>query len=111
MKKLIGLLLVFAMIFIAGSVCFAEPEDDANIPDTEVPGAPLENVDTATYDEPPVEIEEEGVPGGEPDTSAEVTEIKEEELPKTGGVPAEAFYAVGGLFVVAALVLSRKKAS
>ncbi|MGI6669084.1 MAG: LPXTG cell wall anchor domain-containing protein [Acetivibrionales bacterium] len=114
MKKLLSLLLVFSVILVSGGICFAAPGDTA-IPDSEVPGAPLENVDAATYEEPPVEIEDEGIPEGLPDTFAEVTEIEEEEiprdLPKTGGIPAEAFYAVGGLFVIAALVLSRKKAN
>lgn len=31
-------------------------------------------------------------------------------LPKTGGIPAAAFYVVGGICIVSALLLSRKKA-
>jgi LPXTG-motif cell wall-anchored protein len=114
MKKLIGLVLVFSIVFIIGSVCFAAPED-TTIPDPEVPGELPENVDLATYEEPEVEIQEESVPAGLPDTSSDVVKIEEEEipkaLPKTGGIPSEAFYGIGGLFVVAALVLSRKKAN
>lgn len=113
MKKLVSLVLIFSIIMIIGSICFAAPED-TNIPDPEVPGATPENVDSATYEEPPIEITDGDVPGGPLKTSADVTQIEEEEipkdLPKTGGIPSEAFYGVGGLFVVAALVLSRKRA-
>lgn len=113
MKKLVSVVLIFSVIMIIGSICFAAPKD-TNIPDPKVPGAQPENVDLATYEEPPFEIIDEGVPGRRPDASADVTKMEEEEipkdLPKTGGIPSEAFYGVGGLFVVAALVLSRKKA-
>lgn len=107
MKKPVSLVLVFLFILVVGGICFAAP----TVPDEAVPGSPV-TVDSATYGETPVDIMDEGVAGDGSDTSMEIIEDEEvaKDLPKTGGVPSEAFYGVGGLFVVAALVLSRKKA-
>ena len=86
MKKLLCIVLTLVLIVSLGSICFAE------------------NVDNSTYDEKSNKIIEkdlvssvdEAVPSGS-------------SLPRTGGVPAEAFYAVGALLIVGALVISKKK--
>ena len=64
-------------------------------------------------------IDEEPVPEGTPETSVETVDVGEEtipgdsSLPAAGGIPAEVFYAAGGLFIAVALVLTftRKKAA
>ena len=97
MKKLLSILLVLTIIMMVGSFSFAA-EGDVIVEETKVPGAPAENVDDTTYSEPQILVDEEEIPGG-PGT-----------LPKTGGIPAEAFYAAGLLLVVAGLIISMKKA-
>ncbi len=125
MKKFLSLLLTLTIILSAAGMCFAATEDKdegtdgkvVDIPDKEVPGAP--NVDTAVYAEQTTTIEDEDIAAGESKTSTDVVDIGEEEVPKagslpdTGGIPAEVFYAAGGLLIVAALILTfaRKKAT
>lgn len=99
MKKIISLLLAFILVIMAATVSFAAQED-TTIPDPGAPGSPARNVDTITYDEPDIEIiDSESIPAGSSSTS----------LPKTGGIPAEVFYAAGALIVLAGLVLSIRK--
>lgn len=118
MKKILSLVLTLVLIIMIGSVSFAAAGDTV-IPDPQVPGAPAENVNDETYVEPPngiVTVDDESIAGGDSETSAETIEIDEETvpkgdaLPKTGGIPAEAFYAAGALIIVAALIISKKKA-
>lgn len=100
MKKVLSLILALSMVMILGSVSFA---------------APTVNVDSATYDEPVIEIIDEENAGGSTDTTKEGSDLNEvvpggdARLPKTGGIPAEAFYGAGALIVLAALIVSRKK--
>lgn len=107
MKKVLSLILALSLVMILGTVSFAEGNTD--ITDPGVPGAPAVNVDTATYDEP-VTIIDEGAAGGSVD-GGNLNEAVPggEALPKTGGIPAETFYAAGALIVLAALIISRKK--
>lgn len=107
MKRLLCLLLTLSLIFVLGSVSLAAEGDQAQEPDATA--APAVNVDTATYGEQETVITDEDIAAGS------TVEIKEEvpaapaKLPKTGGIPAEAFYVAGALIIVAALVLSRVK--
>ncbi len=112
MKKLLSLILVLIFAFTLGTIAYAA-EGDTDIPDSEVPAAPAENVLDDTYED----LQDEDIAAGDPDTSFETIDIGDEEppkadvLPATGGIPAEAFYVIGALFIVAALILFRKKAS
>ena len=112
MKKLISLILTFIMVLTIGVASFAEEGDGTG--DGTVNLTDVRNVDTATYDqEETIKIESEEIPQGAPDISAGIVEIEEQSipagLPNTGGIPAEAFYVAGALFVVAALILALKK--
>lgn len=104
MKRILSLLLALTLVIMIGSVSFAAG-DGTKITDPEVPGAPVENVNAATYVEP-----DEAIPTA-PVNESVTDEVvpKGDALPKTGGIPAEAFYAAGALFVVAALIISKKK--
>ncbi|NLK86638.1 MAG: LPXTG cell wall anchor domain-containing protein [Clostridiaceae bacterium] len=108
MKKLFCLILTLIMVLTIGSISFAD-SDLETIDDNEVPEA-VRNVDTATYDPEITEIEK-----SDPEVSPGLVDIDEEEvplapaLPNTGGIPAEAFYVAGALFVLAALILALKK--
>jgi LPXTG-motif cell wall-anchored protein len=112
MKRLISLILIMVFAFAIGTVVYAA-NDDTDITDSEVPGAPAENVLDNTYED----LEDEDIAAGDPDTSFETVDIEEEEppkadaLPATGGIPAQVFYVIGALFIMAALILFRKKAS
>ena len=96
MKKILSLVLSLTLIFILGSVCFAEQDDSL------VSRVLKENVNVATYSTPSIKSGEELIPGGSSAASVE-------KLPKTGGIPAEAFYVAGVLFIAAALIISKKK--
>lgn len=112
MKKLMSLILVLIFAFTIGTIAYAA-EGDIDITEPKVPAAPVENVLDDTYED----LQDEDIAAGDPDTSFETVDIGEEEppkadaLPDTGGIPAEVFYAIGALFIVAALILFRKKAS
>ncbi len=107
MKKLLSLFLAVITVFVLVSTCFAEAEVTNGEEKTAV--APLRNVDVATYDEEQhvIEIEDEAV------SQSGVVSLNDESIPKampkTGGIPAEAFYAAGALLIVAALLLMGKK--
>lgn len=113
MKKLMSLILVMILVFMLATVTYAA-NDGTDILDSGVPGAPVENVLDKTY----MDLFDEDVAGGgDNGSSTEIIDIMEEEppkadvLPQTGGIPAEAFYVIGALFIIAALILSRKKAA
>ncbi len=111
MKKTISLILVLSLVFLIGSFTFATADTDIEVTDPALPGSPVQTVTGDMYDE---EIEDDDLPGGS-DSSANVIDIVDEEppkaeaLPKTGGIPAETFYAAGALLIVAALVISFRK--
>ena len=113
MKKVLCLILALSVVMILGTVSFAA--GNTNITDPAVPGAPAVNVDTATYDEPVINIIDEQNAGASTDTSKGGSDLNEAvpggdaALPKTGGIPAETFYVAGALIVLAALIISRKK--
>jgi len=113
MKKILSLILVLIFAFTIAATAYAANDDGTDIPDPQVPAAPPENVLDNTYEE----LEDEETPASTPETSFETIDIGDEEppkadaLPETGGIPAEVFYAIGALFIVAALILFRKKAS
>lgn len=105
MKKLLSLFLVLLMIISIGSISFAATAEGGTvISDSKVLDMPVRNVATETY------LQKQGSIS----RSENATIIDEETpggaaLPKTGGIPAEAFYTVGALFIVAALIVSKKK--
>lgn len=104
MKKLICLFLILVLSIGIASISFAETV----VTPEPVPGAAPETVDSVMYGNDNLIIPDQGIPGGS------VTKVDTETipagLPKTGGIPAETFYVAGALFIVAALILSRKKA-
>lgn len=132
MRKILCFILAIAMTMLLGVVSFATedegapadtpaeaapaPADGADTDDgaTAVPAvdaadtgsfeAPAVNVDSVTYTEPNIIITD-----NDKDKDASKKTDKGV-LPKTGGIPAEVFYAAGAVFVAAALILSRKKA-
>lgn len=115
MKKLMSLILVMIFVFMLATVTYAANDGtDTDILDSGVPGTPVENVLDRTY----MDLFDEDVAGGgDNGSSTEIIDIMEEEppkadaLPQTGGIPAEVFYGIGALFIIAALILSRKKAA
>lgn len=80
MKKIVYLLLILIFTLMLSSIALAAPED----------------VDTAMYGSEVMEIDEGNIP-------------LSGELVQTGGIPSGIFYAAGGLCIVTALSLSRKK--
>jgi LPXTG-motif cell wall-anchored protein len=115
MKKIVCMLLVLALIFSLTAVAYAVPTvgdtvyDEEEIIDEDVArgdaqgdsgtGIETSDVDTSTgvLDTDTRTITDEATPGG----SAK--------LPKTGGIPAELFYVVGGLLIVSALLITVKR--
>ncbi len=104
MKKIFTVILTLIMVVMISGAVYAA-QGGTTIPDQPVPGAPAQNVDNETYNPPEVQIFDPELPGG----AAKTTDIKDDILPKTGGVPAETFYAAGGLMIAAALFISLKK--
>jgi hypothetical protein len=91
MKKILSLLLIFIIILSFGGYSFAanktvDPNNEIITYNDELtPGDQANTYET---------LDDESVARG---------------LPKTGGIPAEAFYAAGAILIVAALIVSRKK--
>jgi len=105
MKRIVSLILIIVLTFSISSVCFAAPGDKV-IPDPNVPAAPAENVDGLTYTLPQRVVGDENVPGSA--TVVDEQTPKGDALPKTGGIPAETFYAAGILIIAVALVILKK---
>lgn len=105
MKKIASFLLTIVLVLLIGSASLAATGDTV-VPDPNVPGAPVENVNDTTYDEPQREVGDEDIP--ESATVVDEQTPKGDALPKTGGIPAETFYAAGVLIVAAALVILKK---
>jgi LPXTG-motif cell wall-anchored protein len=114
MKKSFLILLIIIFVIISASSVFAASEVK-EIDDSLVPAAPAENTDAEVYESRTTEIRDSEIPAGEKDTSVTTVTIEDtiipeaSSLPKTGGIPAEAFYIGGGLFVAAAAILAKKK--
>ncbi len=106
MKKLMSLILTLIFVFMLGTITYAA-NDGTDVPDTEVPGAPTINVTDDMYPD----LFDEDAAGGDTIDIAEEEPPKADALPATGGIPAEIFYLIGALFIVTALILSRKKAT
>ncbi len=131
MRKILCFILAIAMTMLLGVVSFATEDEGAPADttteaapavgtdtddgataapvvdaaaDTGDSGAPAVNVDSVTYKEPQIIITD----GGKGKDASKNTDTGV--LPKTGGIPAEVFYAAGAVLVAAALILSRKKA-
>ncbi|NLB79502.1 MAG: LPXTG cell wall anchor domain-containing protein [Clostridiaceae bacterium] len=118
MKKAISLILALSLVFLIGSFSFAttdtsttdkEETGSTDIQADQLPGGQANNVTRDMYNE------DDGETDGESGSSAVVIDILDEEppmaeaLPKTGGVPAEIFYAAGALLIVVALLISFRK--
>lgn len=99
MKRVLCLLLALLFTLIFTTMVFAANEQ---IEDPLLPTSP-----DIVIEEQYGNIQEfEDDPNPE---SAPTMEILDEELPQTGGIPAEAFYILGGICIVSAvLLLSRK---
>lgn len=102
MKKLITILLALILLLGLSGICYGDIEDEP------IPGAPT-TVDSEMYGTEET-ILDDGIPESGVKTETVVDEAIPKALPKTGGIPAEAFYVAGGLFIVAAVIISMKKA-
>ena len=95
MKKTIAVLMT--CIFILSSLCIATAE----------------TVVSYTYDEEITEIKDSDTPESAPMEIVSddvIPQAAPEILPQTGGIPIEAFYGLGIVFILAAIVISRRKA-
>lgn len=100
MKKLICLLLALLFTVLFTTIAMAETNE---IDDPLVPLSP-DTVTTTQYDEIN-EFEDDPIPeSGPPDT-----EIPDEALPQTGGIPVEVFYVAGGICILSAILLLGRK--
>lgn len=104
MKRIISLILIMVLSFMIASVSFAAK--DTQVQDPKIPGAPAENVNRSTYVLPQRVVGDENVPGSA--TVVDEQTPKGDALPKTGGIPAETFYAAGILIIAVALVILKK---
>ncbi len=98
MKKIFLFLLISVLFVSFSSVCFAAPNDNP-VQAAELKEVPNEDLAAAA--------------AKDKQSAAKTQDITEEKvpkaLPKTGGIPSEAFYIVGGLLIVSALAISMKK--
>lgn len=103
MKKTLCLLLALLFTFLFTTMAFAVTEEIKD------PLTPLNSdiVIKEQYGET-VEFEENEVPQALPIIDV-VDEKVPEALPQTGGVPAEAFYIVGGICILSAILLLTRK--
>ena len=100
MKKKICLLLALLFTLLFTLSAFAAT-DDINDPLLSTGSG---TVTDDQYGEIEEEFEDEDTPEAPP-----VIEITDEVLPQTGGIPAEAFYIIGGLCIVSAILLLVRK--
>lgn len=107
MKKLFCFFCVLFLFVILFNICYAE----TNVIDENIPGNPPETVTVLMYGGTTTEIIDEGIPQSIP----AVLDVTDEEipyggeLPDTGGVPPEAFYLIGAVFIVIGILFSLKK--
>lgn len=105
MKKVICLILILMFTIIFLCISFAATQD---ITDPPVPGTG-DTTTTDIYDTPPPLSPPTPTPAPEGFNVDNENVPASGELVKTGGIPAELFYAAGGLCIIAAFVISRKK--
>jgi LPXTG-motif cell wall-anchored protein len=115
MKKILSVILTLILCFSVVNVCFAAEgtnTKEENIVDNQNPLSPAQTTGTEEY----TTANDESVPLGDATAAGNLMQVAEEEtpkadaLPKTGGIPAEAFYIVGVLLIGGAIVLSMRKA-
>lgn len=107
MKKLFSFFCVLFLFVILLNICYAETD----IIDENVPGNSPETVTNSMYGTTTVIIDEE-IPSSVPavlDITDEEIPLDAPELPDTGGVPPEAFYLVGVVFIVIGILFSLKR--
>lgn len=97
MKKLLSLCLTVVIMICVVNLCYAEPENVNSSVYQQEPIIINDLNPEAPADEPTVIEEKEPVPAG--DT----------ELPKTGGIPPQAFYVAGALLVAAGILIPVRK--
>lgn len=100
MKKLMCLILalIFTVLLATMAMATTEEVDDPLVPQSS------NTVTTTQYDEIN-EFDDDPVPeSGPPET-----EITDDILPQTGGIPAEVFYVLGGILILSAVLLLSKK--
>lgn len=101
MKKLFSLILIFVFVIASGSISFAE--NTTTVITEKVPGASVDENNEA------ITVQDE-LPPGNPASAVLIGDEKiPQGLPKTGGIPAEAFYVAGALLIFTAIIVSRKK--
>jgi LPXTG-motif cell wall-anchored protein len=113
MKKILLICLVLVLTFSLSSVCFA-----ATTTTTTTTTAGTINLTTeqnaGSYVYPDTEPNALSAAGATDKSGASSSVIVADEttpkaLPKTGGIPAEAFYAIGAILVIGALVILMRK--
>ena len=102
MKKSLFLVLILMFTLIFTVIGFAAT-DTVDVPDANAPGAAP---DTTTDMYPTEDFQDGDTPEGSP-----IEAFEEEIVPlaTTGGIPAEIFYVAGGLCILLAIVVSKKK--
>lgn len=103
LKKTLYLLLALLFTLLFTTAVFAANEE---IDDPMLPTSP-DTVTDSQYEEI-TEFEEGEVPQSVPIIDV-VDEKVPEALPQTGGIPAEAFYIVGGICILSAILLLTRK--
>jgi len=90
-------------MFSFAVMAMADTEEEiAEVIDEPLAPQSSDTVTAAQYDEI---IEDEDTPeSGPPDV-----EIPDEQLPQTGGIPAEVFYVIGGVCILSAILLLGRK--
>ena len=107
MKKILLICLVLVLTFSLSSICFAATTTGGTVTITDE-----QTAGTYVYPDPePNPLGDAGV-SDKSGASSSVTvadETTPKALPKTGGIPAEGFYAVGALLVIGAVVILMRK--
>lgn len=99
MKKMLCLILALLFTFLFTLSAFAATNDiDDSLLST---GAGVVDEQYGNKEE---KFDDDDVPEAPP-----IIEIKDEALPQTGGIPAEAFYIIGGICIISAILLLVRK--
>lgn len=104
MKRILLACLVLILTFSISGISFAATTDSSITITDEQNAAAFVYPDIEPLAEAAADVSKSGV------TSVTVAEENvPTALPKTGGIPEEAFYAIGGIMVICALVVLMKK--
>lgn len=106
MKKILMIFLVLIMVFGFSSICFAATTNSSITITDEQNAAAFVYPDTEGT---PLGVAGSTTKSGLSSSLTVADESTPQALPKTGGIPEEAFYAVGALLIISAIILSMKK--